>query len=187
MPPWSGTSHRTTFRNESGVPVQVIEDEPAARGPQVRSVEDLPADERRPAALALIRDLAGKPFDLATGPLVGATVVRLAPDAHVLAVVMHHIVADGWSFRILFDELSADYEAITAAANRTTRSRRSSTPLRYVAAQAGPRTARRAPNGSWRTELGDATPTLALPVRPVVPGPADVRGREHGTPRSTLA
>ena len=26
---------------------------------------------------------------------------------------MHHIVADGWSFRILFDELSADYEAIS--------------------------------------------------------------------------
>ena len=31
----------------------------------------------------------------------------------MLAVVTHHIVADGWSFRILFDELSADYEAIS--------------------------------------------------------------------------
>src|ERR1700730_17951185 len=56
---------RTTFRNDSGVPVQVIEDEPATRPLPVTPVEDLPADERGPAALALILDLARKPFDLA--------------------------------------------------------------------------------------------------------------------------
>ncbi len=37
---------RTTFRNESGVPVQVIEEEPAARPLQVTSVEQLPAGGR---------------------------------------------------------------------------------------------------------------------------------------------
>jgi hypothetical protein len=100
---------RTTFRNESGVPVQVIEDEPAAQPLPVTSVEQLAAGEREPAALDLIRNLARIPFDLATGPLARATLVRLSPEAHVLAVVMHHIVADGWSFRVLFDELSADY------------------------------------------------------------------------------
>src|SRR5258705_5917830 len=103
---------RTTFRNESGVPVQVIEDEPATRPLLVTSVEQRAVGEREPAALALIRDLARIPFDLATGPLARAALVRLSPEAHVLAVVTHHIVADGWSFRILFDELSADYEAI---------------------------------------------------------------------------
>jgi amino acid adenylation domain-containing protein len=103
---------RTTFRDESGVPVQVIEDSPAARPLLVTSVEELPAGERESAARALIGDLARAPFDLATGPLVRAALVRLSPEAHVLAVVAHHIVADGWSFRILFDELSADYEAI---------------------------------------------------------------------------
>jgi NRPS condensation-like uncharacterized protein len=104
---------RTTFRNESGVPVQVIEDEPAAQPLPITSVEQVPDGEREPAARALIRDLARVPFDLAIGPLVRATLVRLSPDVHVLAVVMHHIVADGWSCRILFDELSADYEAIS--------------------------------------------------------------------------
>ncbi len=103
---------RTTFRNESGVPVQVIEDEPAARPLQVSSVERLGAAERQRAAVDLIGKLARVPFDLAAGPLVRAALVRLSPESHVLAVVMHHIVADGWSFRILFDELSADYEAI---------------------------------------------------------------------------
>src|SRR5258708_36444585 len=105
---------RTTIRNESGGPVQVIEDEPAALPVQVTSVEHLGAGEREPAALDRIRRLARIPFDLATGPLARAALVRLSPDAQVLAVVMHHIVADGWSFRILFDELSADYEAITS-------------------------------------------------------------------------
>jgi amino acid adenylation domain-containing protein len=103
---------RTTFRNDSGVPVQVIEDEPAARQLPVTSVEDLTAAEREPAALSLISDLARTPFDLATGPLARAALVRLSPETHVLAMVMHHIVADGWSFRVLFDELTADYEAI---------------------------------------------------------------------------
>ncbi len=103
---------RTTFRNASGVPVQVIEDSPAPLPLQLTSVEPLDAGEGQGTALDLIRRLAGIPFDLVTGPLVRAALVRLSPEAHVLAVVMHHIVADSWSFRILFDQLSADYEAI---------------------------------------------------------------------------
>src|SRR5580693_5559837 len=76
---------RTTFRNESGVPVQVIE-EPVPRPLPVTSVEELAAGERERAALDRIRKLACTPFDLATGPLAQAAVVRLAPEAHVLAV-----------------------------------------------------------------------------------------------------
>jgi amino acid adenylation domain-containing protein len=104
---------RTVFRNESGLPVQVIDDDPAPAPLHATSVEHLPVAEREQAARTLIRNLARTPFDLSTGPLVSATLVRLAPEAHVLAVVVHHIVADGWSFRVLFEELSADYEAIS--------------------------------------------------------------------------
>jgi amino acid adenylation domain-containing protein len=103
---------RTTFRNESGVPVQVIEDEPGAQPLLVTSVEQYAPPERATAALDVIRRHARIPFDLATGPLLRAAAVRLAADSHVLALVMHDIIADGWSFRLLFDELSADYEAI---------------------------------------------------------------------------
>ena len=101
-------SLRTTFRNDSGVPVQVIEDEPTPQPLLVTSVEQLPEGEREAAASDHIRRLARIPFDLAVGPLARAALVRLSPEAHVLAVVIHHIVADGWSFRILFDELSED-------------------------------------------------------------------------------
>ena len=156
---------RTTFRNESGVPVQVVDDEPAA-GPLVASsVEQLAAGERGPAALAMIRDLARAPFDLATGPLVRTALIRLAPESHVLAVVIHHIVADGWSFRILFDELSADYEAISRGGGPVA----VEPPIQYVdfaiwqvehAEEGGYKAAER----FWRAELADASPALPLPT-----------------------
>jgi amino acid adenylation domain-containing protein len=156
---------RTTFRNESGVPVQVIEDELATPPLLVTSVEQLAAGEREKAALALIGDLVGAPFDLATGPLVRAAVVRLSQEAHVLAVVMHHIVADGWSFRILFDELSADYEAISRGGDPVG----AEPPIQYAdfaiwqlehAEDGGYAPAER----FWRAELAGAPSSLPLPA-----------------------
>jgi amino acid adenylation domain-containing protein len=156
---------RTTFRNDSGVPVQVIEDEPAPQPLLVTSVEQLPADERERAALGHIRRLARIPFDLAVGPLARAALVRLSPQAHVLAVVMHHIVADASSFRILFDELSADYEAIGSGGDPVA----AEPPIQYAdftiwqlehAEDGG-----YAPAGRfWRAELADAPSTLPLPA-----------------------
>jgi len=170
---------RTTFRNESGVPVQVVHDELAA-GPLVASsVQQLAADEREQAALAMIRDLARTPFDLATGPLVRAALIRLSPESHVLAVVIHHIVADGWSFRVLFDELSADYEAISRGGGPVA----AEPPIQYVdfaiwqaehAEEGGYAAAER----FWRAELADAPSALPLPTdapypaRPTHPGQA---------------
>jgi len=156
---------RTTFRNESGLPVQVIDDESPARPLLITSVEHLAEGEREPAARALLSDLARTPFNLATGPLAHASLVRLSPQAHVLTVVMHHIVADGWSFRILFDELSADYETIVGGAGPDT----SEPPIQYAdfaiwqiehAEDGGHAPAER----FWRTELAGASPMLALPT-----------------------
>jgi amino acid adenylation domain-containing protein len=156
---------RTTFRNESGVPVQVIEDEPATPPLLVTSVEHRAAGERQQAARARIGQVAGAPFDLAAGPLVRAVLVRLSPDTHVLAVVMHHIVADGWSFRILFDELSADYEAISGGGGPVG----AEPPIQYAdfaiwqlehAEEGGWAPAER----FWRAELAGAPSSLPLPA-----------------------
>ncbi|HEY0782714.1 MAG TPA: condensation domain-containing protein, partial [Thermoanaerobaculia bacterium] len=48
-------------------------------------------------------------FDLAVGPLVAALLVRLAPEDHRLAVVIHHIVSDGWSLGVFQAELAQHY------------------------------------------------------------------------------
>ena len=54
---------------------------------------------------------AGQPFDLARGPLLRATLLRLADDDHVFVLTVHHIVFDGWSAGVFYDELAALYEA----------------------------------------------------------------------------
>jgi amino acid adenylation domain-containing protein len=155
---------RTTFRNDSGVPVQVIEEDPGLPPLPVTSLEHLPEGEREPAARDLIGKLARIPFDVATGPLAHAALVRLSPRAHVLAVVMHHIVADGWSLRLLFDELSTDYEAIGRGGQAA-----GEPPIQYAdfamwqiehAEDGG-----FAPAGRfWRAELADLPAALPLPV-----------------------
>ncbi|HEX9031854.1 MAG TPA: amino acid adenylation domain-containing protein [Streptosporangiaceae bacterium] len=156
---------RTTFRNDSGMPVQVIEDSPAELPLPVTSVEHLAAGEQEPAARAMLADLARTPLDLAAGPLVQGVLVRLAPDSHVLAVVMHHIVADGWSFRILFDELSADYEAISRGGEPAA----AEPPIQYAdfamwqlehAEDGGYAAAEQ----FWRAELAGAPSALPLPA-----------------------
>jgi amino acid adenylation domain-containing protein/non-ribosomal peptide synthase protein (TIGR01720 family) len=51
------------------------------------------------------------PFRLAEGPLVRATLLRLADAQHVLLLSMHHIVSDGWSMGVFVRELWTLYEA----------------------------------------------------------------------------
>ncbi|MGH8162871.1 MAG: aminotransferase class III-fold pyridoxal phosphate-dependent enzyme, partial [Rhodanobacteraceae bacterium] len=55
-----------------------------------------------------------QPFDLTRAPLLRAQVVRLASDRHVLLVVAHHLVFDGWSEAVFLDELARAYNAFVA-------------------------------------------------------------------------
>jgi amino acid adenylation domain-containing protein len=95
---------RTRFEAVDGLPRQVIDPPPAALTLPV--VELAQAQVERWAT-----DIIRRPMDLATGPLYNVALARLAPDEHVLVVVVHHIVADGMSARILVEELAALYAA----------------------------------------------------------------------------
>ncbi|MEO0539239.1 MAG: amino acid adenylation domain-containing protein [Cyanobacteria bacterium P01_A01_bin.105] len=53
--------------------------------------------------------LAAAPFDLAAGPLLRARLLQLDEQTFELILVIHHIVADGWSRGILLKELSENY------------------------------------------------------------------------------
>jgi amino acid adenylation domain-containing protein len=74
----------------------------------------LPESERAAEADRLAGEEAQRPFQLASGPLMRAGLLRLAGDEHVLLITIHHIVSDGWSIGILTDELGALYEAFHA-------------------------------------------------------------------------
>ena len=58
---------------------------------------------------ARARDEAGRPFDLARGPLVRARLLRVADGEHLLLVTLHHMVCDGWSLGVLVQELGQLY------------------------------------------------------------------------------
>ncbi|WP_329791134.1 amino acid adenylation domain-containing protein [Lentzea sp. DG1S-22] len=68
-------------------------------------------DAELPAALVAA---ATRPFDLATEIPLRTTLFRVAPDEHVLLVLLHHIAADGGSFGPLLRDLDAAYTARAA-------------------------------------------------------------------------
>ncbi len=71
-------------------------------------------DEAETAAVKRAETLLRKPFDLTKGPLVRVTLYRIAEGADVLAIVAHHLIADGWSFDVALSELAELYRAKVA-------------------------------------------------------------------------
>ncbi|MCK7622568.1 non-ribosomal peptide synthase/polyketide synthase [Streptomyces sp. RS10V-4] len=106
---------RTTFDEDGGRPHQVVH--PAA--PVPLPLQKLTASQDAPSGEALDRELDealldaySRPFDLRTGPLLRALLLRRAADDHVLLLTAHHIVTDGWSMGVLLDEVCAHYDAL---------------------------------------------------------------------------
>ncbi len=90
---------RTVFVVLASQPVQIVQPPAGLRMPVV-DLRALPEPTRAALARALSVAEARRPFDLARGPLVRATLLRLAPAEHVLLLTMHHIVTDGWSMGV---------------------------------------------------------------------------------------
>ncbi|MEH2331115.1 amino acid adenylation domain-containing protein [Nostoc sp.] len=67
--------------------------------------------EQEIATQQLAQQQAIQPFNLATEPLVRATLIVLSKTEHALLVCMHHIVFDGWSVGVFVQELAALYNA----------------------------------------------------------------------------
>ena len=104
---------RTRFETVAGEPRQVIAP-PAPFNLPLVSLSELPAAERDGALRQLLSEEARRAFDLARGPLLRVSLLRLSREEHVLLFVIHHIVCDGWSVGILVREVSTLYEAYAA-------------------------------------------------------------------------
>ncbi|MEV4088609.1 condensation domain-containing protein, partial [Nonomuraea fuscirosea] len=103
-------SLRTSFADVDGEPITVVH----PPGPVACERLDLsgsPDPEER--ALRLVADRTNQPFDLAGTPPLRISLLRLGPLDHVLCFVLHHIIADGSSLGVLFDDLFALYQART--------------------------------------------------------------------------
>jgi amino acid adenylation domain-containing protein len=103
---------RTNFADVDGVPVQIIaEGWPVAL--RVTDLSQMSASEREAGVQRLLKEEASRPFNLSSDLMLRATLLKLESEEHILLLVMHHIVSDGWSMGILFGEISALYEAFS--------------------------------------------------------------------------
>src|SRR5262249_32444660 len=114
-------SLRTAFAWMNGLPIAFIA--PADDVNSFLVVEDLavrtPRGKRAKARLLKKAALktwqeACTPFDLKRAPLFRTHLLRLGADDHVLLVVLHHIIVDGWSIGIFMEEVSELYAAFAA-------------------------------------------------------------------------
>ncbi|AGL16472.1 non-ribosomal peptide synthetase [Actinoplanes sp. N902-109] len=160
---------RTVFDAEDGEPRQ-----------RIRAADEVPLrrldarDEEHARSLA--RQETAEPFDLHTGPVLRASLIRLADDDHVLAITLHHIASDGWSLAILQTELSAQYAALL----RGGEAELPALPVQYAdfaqwerKALSGARLQRQL--DYWQDNLRDAPTRLQLPTdrpRPATGGSA---------------
>jgi amino acid adenylation domain-containing protein len=175
---------RTTFREVDGVPMQSVRPFEGFDLP-VDDVSGLEEAERDAAVRRLSAAEAARPFDLTTGPLFRGRLLRLGGGASVLLLVMHHIVSDGWSMRVLFEELWTLHDAYRQG-------RESPLPALPVQYTDYALWQREQPHGAeavhleyWRTQLAGAPEVLELPLdhpRPSLPTfgggrvPVDVPG-----------
>lgn len=105
-------SLRTVFLLQDGQPRQSIVAPVAPFPLPLVNLDSVPESERESEAERLAQAEAERPFDLANGPLVRGSLLRLSAGDHVLMVSMHHIVSDGWSVGILMKELETAYEQL---------------------------------------------------------------------------
>jgi NAD(P)-dependent dehydrogenase (short-subunit alcohol dehydrogenase family) len=100
---------RTTFKVIDGVPRQIVNDVPRGFAFSFIDMRNGAGTEQ------LIRDMAIReatiPFDLRTGPLLRATLIRAGKSRYVFLYTLHHIISDGWSMDIILREFFTLYDA----------------------------------------------------------------------------
>jgi len=104
---------RTTFPTINGGAVQQIATDLQIDLPLIE-LSDWSEEAREQEVQRLAVEEQERPFDLANGPLLRASLLRLAEHSHILLLTIHHIVCDGWSISLLINELSTLYEAFSS-------------------------------------------------------------------------
>ena len=165
---------RTKFAAVDGEPFQVVSTDPVTV--DFIDLTLLPGVDVHVESQRLMSAAAQRPFDLGLEHPLRASLIKLAPDEHLLLLTMHHIVSDAWSVNILVHELSIFYEAFTTQSEP----RLPELPIQYRDFAAWQRNWLQ--NGFlrqqvdyWVSQLG-AAPHLRLPIDHIRPAVRSHRG-----------
>ncbi|HKG81282.1 MAG TPA: condensation domain-containing protein, partial [Pyrinomonadaceae bacterium] len=163
-------SLRTRFAVEAEQPVQVISSKTNFSVAHIAAATE--AEVTR-----FIEKEANQPFDLQAGSLFRASLLRVNAEEHVLVLMMHHIISDGWSAGVLFRELGTLYAAYAAGEESPLQE----LPVQYADYAVWQRDYLRgevlnAQVEYWRERLTGAAPVLELPADRVRPAVQSYRG-----------
>ncbi|HET7624857.1 MAG TPA: amino acid adenylation domain-containing protein [Verrucomicrobiae bacterium] len=101
---------RTRFVSADGDPVQVVDGDVNVKI-AFHDLTKIPDAKRKLDARQIVRSEINRPFNLSSGPLLRAALLRLGETEHLFLLNLHHIVSDEWSLKVCFKELTALYEA----------------------------------------------------------------------------
>jgi non-ribosomal peptide synthetase component F/thioesterase domain-containing protein/aryl carrier-like protein len=104
---------RATVSQSNGLPQQVIRTSLRLRL-QLTDLRSVPETNRAAEADRICAEEAARSFDLAKGPLIRIRLLQLQDQQYILALSLHQIVCDGWSIRVIMEELAQLYPAFAA-------------------------------------------------------------------------
>ncbi|MCG3209093.1 MAG: D-alanine--poly(phosphoribitol) ligase subunit 1 [Anaerolineae bacterium] len=145
-------------------PVQVIAPSLALSLPVI-DLSELPLAERAAETRRQIEAAKQRPFDLGQGPLLRVSLLRRAADDHLLLLVIHHLISDGWSLGLFAHELLTHYRDACAGQPASL----PELPIQYADFAVWQRDWLQGPVladqlGYWRRQLAGAPPLLELPT-----------------------
>ncbi|KAJ2979739.1 hypothetical protein NQ176_g3070 [Zarea fungicola] len=167
---------RTTFENQDGMGMQIVHQK-LAKDLRIIDISDDNAAYRN-----LLEQEQTTPFDLTSEAGWRATLIRLGENNHVLSIVMHHIISDGWSIDVLRRELGQLYTAAVHGADLLSVLR--PLPIQYRDFSTWQRQANQVAEHDrqldyWRKQLADCLPAK-LPTD--FPRPALLSGEAGSVP-----
>lgn len=163
---------RTTFAEQEGEARQVIHEAHSV------ALTHLDLTTHGTLLQRMLLQEAERPFELTRGPLVRFVLVTLGVEEHILLVVLHHILSDGWSVGVFWQEFAQLYEGFVqgrpsalaplpiqfgdyAEWQRTQKAREIDSQLAY-----------------WKTQLAGAPALLELPTDRPRPAVQSFRGAQ---------
>jgi non-ribosomal peptide synthetase component F len=155
---------RTTFPEGQANPTQVIAPDGSVTI-QVTDLQRLSEAEAEVEAMRLATAEAQRNFNLAQGPLLRVSLLRLNENHHILLLTMHHIISDGWSVGVLVREFMDLYEGFCAEKPVQL----PELPFQYADFAAWQREwleveALEPQLGYWKNQLAGASPALVFPT-----------------------